>query len=153
MSPGPREIPVSREVDVVAARLACGELALGLGFSVIDRYRLAISVSELATNILVHAGEGTIQLRAIAGGPQGARGLEIVARDQGGGIADIPLAMQDGYSTGEGLGCGLPGVGRLMSELEVSSAPGAGTTVRAVMWLREQRSRAGAWQRGREENS
>jgi serine/threonine-protein kinase RsbT len=139
MASGERQIPVVQEVDVVAARLACGELADAAGFGIMDKYRLAISVSELATNILVHAGSGTIELRETIG-PHGSRGIEIVARDQGGGIEDVELAMQDGYSTRGGLGCGLPGVERLMSEMQVSSAVGRGTTVRAVKWLQEPRT-------------
>ena len=139
MASAEQRIPVVREVDVVAARLACGELADAVGFGVIDKYRLAISVSELATNILVHAGAGVIELRETTG-QHGVRGIEIVARDRGGGIEDVALALQDGYSTGAGLGCGLPGVARLMSELHVATEIGVGTTVRAVKWLEEPRT-------------
>jgi serine/threonine-protein kinase RsbT len=128
-----------REVDVVAARPCCGELADAIGFSIIDKCCLTISVSALATNILVHAGSGMIHVRQVVGGPGGCRGTEIVASDQGRGIESVELALQDGYCTGEVLGCGLPGVGRLMSELHISTAVGSGTTVRAVKWLQQPR--------------
>ncbi len=125
---------------MVAVRLACGELADRLGFSAIDKYSAVISVSELATNILVHAGTGTVTLRETAAS-DGSPGLVMVASDQGRGIDDLELALQDGYSTSGGLGCGLPGVGRLMSDLEISTTPGAGTTIRAVKWRQRPRRR------------
>jgi len=136
----PAFIEIAREVDVVAARLAAGELAAALGFTENERHCIVISVSELAANIVRHAGAGVITLRAVTGADD-RRGLEVLACDQGGGIADIGLALQDGYSTAGGLGCGLPGVQRLMSELHVASVPGAGTTVRALKWIDHRRTR------------
>ena len=93
---------------------------------------IATAISELARNILTYAGEGEIEVAVEE--TAGRRGIRIVARDEGPGIADIGLALQDGYSTSRSLGIGLPGVRRLMDEFEVTSEPGSGTVVRATKW-------------------
>ena len=129
------KITVKNEVDIVTSRLLAKELANQLGFSLIDKHCIATSVSELATNIYFYAGKGTITLRPVERF-DGAKGLEVIAQDFGQGIEDIALAMQDGYSTSDGLGGGLPGVSRMMSEMEIFSLVGRGTTVRAIKWLK-----------------
>lgn len=103
-----------------------------LGFPKTDLALIATAISELARNILTYAGEGEIEVAVEEAG--GRRGLVITARDQGPGIADIALALQDGYSTSRSLGIGLPGVQRLMDEFEVTSEQGSGTIVRATKW-------------------
>ena len=103
-----------------------------LGFPKTDLALIATAISELARNILTYAGEGEIEVALEEAGAR--RGLLIVARDQGPGIADVALALQDGYSTSRSLGIGLPGVRRLMDEFEVTSELGSGTQVRATKW-------------------
>ena len=136
MDPAHTDVPIAHEADVAAARLMGGQLAEKAGFNTIQKHCLMISISELASNILVHAGKGSIAMK-ITERADGAKGIEIVASDHGQGISDIELAMQDGYSTGGGLGGGLSGVRRLMTQMEISSVLGQGTVVRAVKWTRE----------------
>lgn len=126
-------LPITHESHVALARLAGGQLADSAGLHLTERYCITISISELASNILRHAGAGMITIKVIAQ-PDGKRGLEVLADDQGKGIEDVNLARQDGYSTDGGIGGGLPGVCRLMSEVEISSTLNKGTSVRAVKW-------------------
>lgn len=126
---------IEGEADVYAAAGMARGMARGMGFSEADAARVEIAVRELATNILRHAGRGEIYIRDVAEG--GRQGLEVEAVDQGPGIADVDLALQDGYSTGgRGLGSGLPAVRRLMDTFAIETAPGRGCRVRAVRWLR-----------------
>jgi serine/threonine-protein kinase RsbT len=125
-------IAIRADVDIITARQRGRDLGMELGFPKTDLALIATAISELARNILTYAGEGEIEIALEAAG--GRRGLLIVARDQGPGIADIALALQDGYSTSRSLGIGLPGVRRLMDEFEVTSEPGSGTLVRATKW-------------------
>ena len=91
--------------------------------------------SELAANVLFHGGGGWLHAQALFDAQtQQALGLEVLALDHGPGIADIALALTEGYSTGKGLGCGLPGVKRLMDDFMIESAVGAGTCVKAIKW-------------------
>jgi serine/threonine-protein kinase RsbT len=112
------------------------QLAERLGFSRSAAYHVATAASELAANLFIHGGGGMLQIRPLDhAGPLGqTQGLELLAEDQGPGIADPALALTDGYSTGQGLGCGLPGVKRLMDEFAIESRPGPGTRIRAVKW-------------------
>ena len=109
-------------------------MGAGLGFSSTDLTLLATAISEVARNITTYAGEGEVALRVLHN--SGREGIEVVATDAGPGIEDVELAMQDGYTTGNSLGLGLPGTRRLVDEFELRSAPGAGTTVRLVKWTR-----------------
>lgn len=118
---------VQREADVADVVRHVRRIAELIGFSPVDCCYLATAASELATNLVIHAGGGTFQIQA---DPLRQR-LEMITRDTGPGIADISLALCDGFSTSGGLGCGLPGVQRLMDSLEIHSTPGEGTTVRA----------------------
>lgn len=138
--------PVSREVDVYVAMARAREMATAIGFDEIDRTRIEIAVLELARNLLVHAGKGELALERTESG--GIHGLAIEARDKGPGIADINLALSDGYSTAHTLGAGLPGVKRLMDTFEIESTVGVGTRIRAVKWPTKRRheSRAGGRQ-------
>ena len=125
-------IAIRADVDIISARQRGRDLGAELGFAKTELALIATAISELARNILTYAGEGEIEVAVQEA--DGRRGLLIVARDQGPGIADIALALQDGYSTSRSLGIGLPGVRRLMDEFEVTSEPGSGTVVRAVKW-------------------
>lgn len=130
----PASVPIERELDIVTARQKGRELAARLGFSSTDQTLLATAISELARNILAYAGSGRIELSQVD--EPGRRGIEIVALDTGPGIADVELALKDGYSTGNSLGVGLPGARRLMDDFELQSKLGVGTTVTAKKWLR-----------------
>ena len=103
------------------------------GESEVAVYSIATAVSELANNLFFHTSRGgTISLSVVR--HNGNIGLEIMAEDEGPGIADVKLAMQDGFTTNGGLGGGLPSVERLMDEFEIKSQVGAGTRVMARMW-------------------
>ncbi len=131
----PESIPsveiVSSE-GIVVARQKVRELAVNMGFSAVDQTRIATAVSELARNILVFAGKGKVAIFALQGD---RKGIQIVCEDDGPGIADIELAMADGYSTVKSLGLGLPGARRLMDEFQLESEPGNGTRVTVTKWL------------------
>jgi serine/threonine-protein kinase RsbT len=125
--------PIASEADIVLARQQGRNLAAKLGASLSEVTLIATAISELARNIVSYAKQGEIILSVVEGS---RRGIRIVARDQGPGIPDIPLAMRDGYSTGGGLGLGLPGAKRLMDEFEIVSEVGKGTTVSMTKWMR-----------------
>ena len=112
-------------------------MATSLGFDDIDRTRIEIVILELTRNILVHAGKGELQLEIVE--QSGRRGMAVKAQDRGPGIADITLAMRDGFSTAHTLGAGLPGARRLMDDFTIESQIGAGTTVQAVKWVGKPR--------------
>jgi serine/threonine-protein kinase RsbT len=126
-------VPVTSDADVVAAREKGRELSAELGFSSIDLTLIVTAISELARNILLYATEGEILLRLDDDGGQ-RRGIVVVARDEGPGIPDVELAMRDSYSTGNGLGLGLPGARRLMDEFDIKSEVSKGTTVVMKKW-------------------
>jgi serine/threonine-protein kinase RsbT len=124
-------VHVSSDADVVEAREKGRELSAQLGFSSIDLTLIVTAISEVARNILLYAREGEIVLRLDS---DGQRGITVVARDEGPGIPDLELAMRDSYSTGNGLGLGLPGARRLMDEFEIESEISKGTTVVMKKW-------------------
>lgn len=127
-------IPIAHDADIVTARQKGRDLAAVAGFSGSDLTVVATAISEVARNIIVYAESGEITLDVIENA--GRRGILIVARDAGPGIADIEQAMRDGFSTGKSLGLGLPGARRLMDEFEIVSAPGKGTIVTMRKWAR-----------------
>lgn len=127
-------VPIKADVDIVMARQRARNLVSTLHYSSSELTLIATAISEIARNIVSYAGEGEIVLRLANRGRR--RGLVIIARDRGPGIADIERAMQDGYSTSKGLGLGLPGSKRLMDEFELVSELGKGTTVTMVKWER-----------------
>jgi serine/threonine-protein kinase RsbT len=127
-------VPIRADTDVLNARQEARRLASGLRFSASELTLIATAISEVARNIVAYAGTGEIVLRIAERG--GRRGLMVIARDRGPGIADIEQAMQDGYSTSRGLGLGLPGSKRLMDEFAIVSEPGKGTEVTMVKWER-----------------
>ncbi len=126
-------IAVKMSNDIVTARQAGRELAEELGFSLTDRTMISTAISEVARNITSYAGSGEVRL--LVDERDGRRALVVQAQDQGPGIIDVARAMEDGYSTGLGLGLGLPGAKRLMDGLTVDSAPGHGTLVEMWKWV------------------
>ena len=127
-------ISISADVDVMLARQLGRELAGKVDISGSDLTLLATAISEIARNIVQYAGRGEIEFRAVA--DKGKRGLMIIARDNGPGIAAIGKAMQDGFSTSKGMGMGLPGARRLMDDFAIFSETGRGTIVSMVKWGR-----------------
>ena len=134
----PAVIEVTEEHHVARARLTAQASARAAGFSLTAASLVATSVSELARNLVLHATRGgsiTVAAFRRDDGPSGNRlCLELTAEDDGPGIPDVELAVKDDYTTGGGLGGGLPGVKRMMDEFEITSAVGRGTRVTARMW-------------------
>lgn len=125
-------IPIQQDTDIVIACQKGRALAAQLGFSNNDQVVVIIAISEIARNIFEHARQGEIIL-----GPaqeKSRRGVVVIARDEGPGIPDIKRALQDGYSTGKGLGLGLSGAKRLMDEFEIVSSVGQGTMIVMKKW-------------------
>ena len=131
----PERIAIESDADVVTARQRARQLAIGLEMPTTDQTLLATAISEVARNITAYAqrGEVTLELIRDAGG---RRGIRVVAHDEGPGIADLERALTDGYTTGGGLGLGLPGARRLVDDFEIRTAPGEGTTVTLIKWAR-----------------
>ena len=126
------KVPINSDMDIVIARQEGRTLAISLGFSPGDATLLATAISELARNIVTYARAGDILLTRINGAAQ--LGMQVVARDQGPGIADIQQALRDGFSTSGSLGLGLPGVRRLVDEFQIVSDGTSGTTVTIKKW-------------------
>ena len=124
-------IPVQSEPDVVAVRRRVRDASAKLGFSLVDQTKVVTAASELARNTIIYGGGGTMQLDLL-NGPR--NGLRLVFEDQGPGIPDVELALRDGFTTGGGLGLGLGGAKRLVSDFEISSRPGEGTRVSITRW-------------------
>jgi serine/threonine-protein kinase RsbT len=127
-------VPIDRDGDVVTARQKGREMAQRAGFSGSDLTIIATAISEIARNIVLYARRGEVIVSQVQQGAK--RGLLVVARDEGPGIADIEQAMRDGFSTGKSLGLGLPGARRLMDEFEIVSEMGKGTVVTMKKWTR-----------------
>jgi serine/threonine-protein kinase RsbT len=123
---------IRSDLDIVIARTLARDTAKMLGFGAIDQARIATAVSELARNIFLYAGTGTVTVREIE--RTGRKGIEVICEDQGPGIANVNLVMQDGYSTSRGMGMGLPGAKRLMDEFDIRSQEGVGTTIICRKW-------------------
>lgn len=126
-------VRIQSSTDIVSARQQGRALAAQAGFSSSNLTIIATAISEVARNIVEYAKEGEVVLTLINNGHK--KGLQIVASDTGPGIADIATVMRDGYSTGKGLGIGLPGSRRLMDEFEITSQVGKGTTVTMRKWV------------------
>src|SRR5690606_2409823 len=122
------------EWDIVAVRQLGRNVAKELGFGTVDQARITTAISELARNIFLYAGQGEVCI--LKNFADGKRGLTIIAKDDGPGIADIRKVMEDGFTTSGGMGAGLPGVKRLMDEFDIQSKVNEGTTITAVKWLR-----------------
>lgn len=127
-------IAIASAKDIVAARQQGRLVASDVGFNGSDLTVIATALSEVARNILEYAGQGEIRISR-ARRRDGRHGIIIVATDEGPGIANVSLAMQDGFSTGKGLGLGLPGARRLMDQFEIDSERGRGTRISMSKWL------------------
>jgi serine/threonine-protein kinase RsbT len=128
------EFRITSENDIVMARKVVREAATALGFGLTDVTRIVTAASELTRNIYHYAKSGVVRWRSLN---QAAKvGLELTFEDSGPGIPDVPKAMEVGFSTGNGLGMGLPGAKRLMDELVIESTVGKGTTVVVRKWLK-----------------
>ena len=125
-------IRIATDADIVQARQEGRRMAAAAGCGSIDRTMVATAISEIARNILTHAGGGDVELRLVV--EDGRESLLITARDEGPGIANLTKALEDGYTTGDGLGLGLPGARRLMDEFRVITEPRRGTTVIMRKW-------------------
>lgn len=126
------EVTIKTEGDIVAARRTVRDAAVKAGFGMTDVTRIVTAASEMARNVYKYAREGVMLWRQLEDG--GRIGIELQFVDHGPGIPDIALALQEGYSTGAGLGLGLPGARRLMDELVIQSIMGEGTTVTLKKW-------------------
>ena len=127
-------MPISKDADVVTARQKGKEIAVPLGFSATDCTIIATAISEVARNIVKFARRGEVMIDVVEDHKQ--NGVLVVARDAGPGIPDVDRALEDGYSTYQGLGLGLPGCRRIMDDFQLESTPGEGTTVTMKKWIR-----------------
>ncbi|PQD93851.1 ATP-binding protein [Pradoshia eiseniae] len=127
-------VKILNEWDIVAARQVGRNVAKELGFGTVDQARITTTISELARNIYLYAGQGEIGIEKLW--DNGRTGLRVIAEDKGPGISDIRRVMEDGYTTSGGLGAGLPGVKRLMDEFEIDSEVGVGTKITTTKWIR-----------------
>ena len=123
---------ISTSEDVVAVRQAVRQRAVELGFNLVDQTKIVTAASELARNTLQYGGGGTLRIEEILQGSR--RGIRLTFEDNGPGIVNIELAMEDGYTTGNGLGLGLSGAKRLSNDFSIDSRPGEGTRVTIVRW-------------------
>src|SRR5215831_9391975 len=112
-------LSIRNDSEVVMVRQRVRALAMAQGFSLVDQTKIVTAASELARNALVHGGGGTVRIEAVNDGAR--KGLKLTFEDKGPGIADVTLAMRDGFSTGGGLGLGLSGAKRLSNEFEIHS--------------------------------
>ncbi|MFL6693978.1 MAG: anti-sigma regulatory factor [Ramlibacter sp.] len=125
-------VPLRNEADIVASRQRVRQLCVSLKFSLVDQTKMITAASELSRNTLVHGGGGQMRWELVEDGLR--RGLRLHFEDQGPGIADMGLALTDGWTSGGGMGLGLPGSKRLVQEFNIRSAPGAGTCVTITRW-------------------
>jgi serine/threonine-protein kinase RsbT len=125
-------LPLSSNEHIVVVRQAVRQLAIALGFSLVDQTKIVTAASELARNTIQHGGGGHALLETVNEGHR--NGLRLTFEDHGPGIADIAQAMKDGFTTNGGLGLGLSGAKRLSNEFAINSTPGIGTRVVIVKW-------------------
>jgi serine/threonine-protein kinase RsbT len=129
------ELPIQSGDDVVRVRQQVRTVAAENGLSLVDQTKLVTAASELARNTLVHGGGGAARIEVVKSA-NGRTGVKLYLTDEGPGIADIGLALTDGWTSGNGLGLGLSGARRLVDEFELDSKPGAGTSIVVVKWSR-----------------
>lgn len=128
-----KSIALKSERDISIARTQVRVIAAALGFRVIDQTRLATVASELSRNVVKYGGGGQLIAQPTLAS-DGRSGLRLIFEDKGPGIENIDAAMRDGFSTGGGLGKGLPGSKRLVDEFRIESERGRGTRVTIVRW-------------------
>jgi serine/threonine-protein kinase RsbT len=127
-------LEVATGQDVVRVRQLVRSVAVAVKLSLVDQTKVVTAASELARNTLVHGGGGTVRVDRVENGRRS--GVQIVFADQGPGIADLNLALTDGYTTGGGLGLGLSGARRLVDEFDIDTEVGKGTSVTVTKWCR-----------------
>ena len=120
------------DIDVAVARRGVRDWAAELGLSMLDLTKVVTAASELARNAVIHGGGGEMCLQVVR--ERERQGLRMMFRDNGPGIAEIDRAMEDGYTTGRGMGMGLPGARRLVNEFALASTPSEGTCVTIIRW-------------------
>jgi serine/threonine-protein kinase RsbT len=125
-------LPLVAETDVVLVRKTVRTWSVQQGFTLVDQTKIVTAASEIARNTVVYGGGGTVRIEAMDDGAR--KGLRLIFEDQGPGIADVDLALRDGYTTGNGLGMGLGGARRLVNEFSIESKPGQGTKVTLTRW-------------------
>jgi serine/threonine-protein kinase RsbT len=125
-------IPVRTEQDIVLARQTVRRLMQELGVSLVDQTKMVTGASELARNTVIYGGGGELTCEILTEGIR--TGLRLTFKDQGPGIANMEMAMMDGWTSGKGLGMGLSGTKRLVNEFDIESSPGAGTRVTITRW-------------------
>jgi serine/threonine-protein kinase RsbT len=126
------KMQIVKEQDVVPFRNRVKEYAVKIGMSLVNQTKLITAASELVRNMLKYAGGGITIIEVVSQGRE--TGIRLTFEDKGPGIKDITLAMKDGYTTGKSLGIGLPGAKRLVSEFDIKSEVGTGTTVTVLKW-------------------
>lgn len=124
--------PLRTDEDVVRLRQMVRESLVNIGFGLVDQTKMVTAASELARNTLRYGGGGEMHLIRVSDGTR--QGICLVFIDQGPGIADVELALKDGYTTGGGLGLGLSGAKRLSDQFDLQTEPGKGTTVKITKW-------------------
>jgi serine/threonine-protein kinase RsbT len=125
--------PVRNGEDVVRARQIVRSRAIDVGFSLVEQTKIVTAASELARNTVIYGGGGEMRIERVFEGPRRS-GLRLTFEDQGPGIADIELALRDGFTTGNGLGLGLSGARKLSHQFDIWSKPGEGTRVTITRW-------------------
>ncbi|SFM58555.1 anti-sigma regulatory factor [Variovorax sp. OV329] len=126
------KLPLRSEHDIVMARQQVRAMCQSLKFSLVDQTKMVTAASELARNTLIHGGGGDMRWNVLEDGAR--RGLQLHFEDEGPGIANMQLAMSDGWTSGTGMGLGLPGSKRLVNDFDIESAPGKGTRVSITKW-------------------
>ena len=125
-------LPLVSDRDIVLARQETRNLARQIGLSIVDQTKIVTAISELARNAVIHGGGGSLRCEIVRS--DGKQGLRLTVSDEGPGIEDLNLAMKDGWTSGSGLGIGLPGARRLVNEFHITSERGRGTTVVITRW-------------------
>jgi serine/threonine-protein kinase RsbT len=125
-------LPLLSQQDIVGARQAIRKAAQQIGLSIVDQTKIVTAASELARNAVVYGGGGLLEWELVA--ENGRQGLRLTISDQGPGIEDLSLAMKDGWTSGGGLGLGLPGAKRLVNEFIINTSPDSGTKVIVTRW-------------------
>ena len=134
MNAEPQRLTVASDQDVVRVRQLVRTVAVAVKLSLVDQTKLVTAASELARNTLVYGGGGTVEVDRVDNGRRA--GIRIAFVDSGPGIADVNLALTDGYTTGGGLGLGLSGARRLVDEFHIDTEPGRGTSITVTKWCR-----------------
>jgi serine/threonine-protein kinase RsbT len=125
-------LPLQSAQNIVTSRQMVRALCQELKLSLVDQTKMITAASELSRNTLTHGGGGTMRWEFVE--QNGRRGLQLHFEDQGPGIADVALALTDGWTSGTGMGLGLPGSRRLVNDFDLRSAPGEGTRVSITKW-------------------